>query len=245
MHEIKKALRTIWRFSTFRGTRDELVDSSIYICLVGIPLTWIIGYGRWWDDPRDLGVIIQSGIGSVVYVFLLGTLIWILSLPFKLGLRNFDYIAFVTCCAPPALVYAIPIERMTDLQTASSYNMLALFLVSSYRILLLAWFFRKIAEAEILETTVLTILPIALIAFSLTVLEVGAQVIDIMGGFRGEALATTAAERAVSQLGCISMLFGPLFILMWIGLWANRVFYDDMEKRKARRQKKSDESKSD
>jgi hypothetical protein len=44
-------LRTTFRILTFRASRQELEDLDRRHLCFGLARTWIVGIGRWWDDP--------------------------------------------------------------------------------------------------------------------------------------------------------------------------------------------------
>ena|SRR5437867_1523572 len=63
-------LATALRVLTFRASSDELRALNRRHLAVGLFSTWLVGIGRWWEDPR-VGLLQHLGIGSVIYVFAL------------------------------------------------------------------------------------------------------------------------------------------------------------------------------
>lgn len=210
-----RATGILFRVLTFRATREELEQNAQTVLAVGIVVTWIVGIGRWWDDPREIVTPIRLGLGSVIYVFALATLLWLLSLPFRTGVGIWTFWAFVACAALPGIVYAVPIERIAPFETASTYNVWALIFVSVYRVALLVWFYLRILRVPAASASVLTLLPLSLIVWTLSILGHGARVFDIMGGFR-EKFPTNAAEDIVSGLGCLSWVLAPLLLVLYL-----------------------------
>ena len=66
---------------TFRMSEDEFNQLDYHDLLCGLVLTWIVGIGRYWDDPKAEWIQ-HLGIGSVIYIFILVGLIWLLLKPF-------------------------------------------------------------------------------------------------------------------------------------------------------------------
>src|SRR6266576_1888990 len=92
----------------------------------GLFCTWLVGMGRYWDNPR-VGLLQHLGVGSIVYGFILSLFLWLMIWPLRP--RNWSYFrvfTFVTLVSPPAILYAIPVQMFYPLDTANSIN--ALFL---------------------------------------------------------------------------------------------------------------------
>lgn len=218
MFNIPKALRTIFRILTFRATREELQENVAALLVTALVITWIVGIGRWWDDPRDLPLFARMGIGSVLYVFGMAAILWVTFAPLvseRLGTHHF--VAFVASTSLPGLVYAVPVERWTDMDTAATYNVFALLFVSVYRVSLLVWFCRRISKLNWIESMVTTFLPISVIAFVLTALGHAASVMDIMGGLR-DRMSKSDMEMIVGLIGCLSIVVGPVLIVIYIAM---------------------------
>ena len=224
MFNIPKALRTIFRTLTFRAKREELKENVAARLVTALVITWIVGIGRWWDDPRDLPFFVRMGVGSVLYVFGMAAILWATFAPLvseRLGAHHF--VAFVASTSLPGLVYAVPIERWTDMDTAATYNVFALLFVSVYRVSLLIWFCLRINKLNWTESMVVTFLPISVIAFSLTALGHAASVMDIMGGLR-DRMSKSDMEMIVGLIGCLSVVCGPVLLLIYIAM-AGQVRY--------------------
>lgn len=212
-----KAFTTIFRILTFRAKREELEPSPTVLIGLALLTTWIVGLGRWWDDPRDLLWFVRFGLGSVIYVLGLSGVLFLVTWPLwtqKLGYLAF--LAFVASTSLPGLVYAVPIERWTDVQTAATYNFWALTFVSLYRLALLIWFLGRIVGLSFLGVVATTFFPISLIVFLLSMLGHGAAVMDIMGGFRENITAKSEMEAAVGFLGCLSWVVAPLSLVLYL-----------------------------
>ena len=46
--------------------------------IAGLIGTWIVGMGRYWDDP-SAKLLQHLGMGSVIYIFVLAAFIWLIS----------------------------------------------------------------------------------------------------------------------------------------------------------------------
>ncbi|HWN11147.1 MAG TPA: hypothetical protein VNO50_18050 [Pyrinomonadaceae bacterium] len=73
---------TAIRLLTFRLTREEFLHFNYRHLAFGIACTWLVGIGRWWDDP-GAHLLQHLGIGSIVYIFLLALLLWLIVWPLK------------------------------------------------------------------------------------------------------------------------------------------------------------------
>jgi hypothetical protein len=178
----KEVLRTAVRLLTFRNTRDELVRFNWRHLALGLSCTWLVGIGRYWDNPR-VGLLQHLGIGSVVYVFALALLLFLIVWPLRpKDWTYFRVVTFVSLVSPPAILYAIPVERFTDLDTANSINTWFLAVVAAWRVALLVFYFRRAGALDFVQVITVTLLPLTLIVTTLTLLNLEKVVFDFMGG---------------------------------------------------------------
>ena len=70
-------LASVVRLLTFRITREELARLDGRHLASGLVCTWLVGMGRYWDDPGARWFQ-HLGIGSVLYVFALSAVLWLL-----------------------------------------------------------------------------------------------------------------------------------------------------------------------
>ena len=73
-------LKLILRVLVFRENSEELRTLNLRHLLLGLTCTWIVGVGRWWEDPRA-GIVQKLGLGSIAYVFFLSGFLWLLLWP--------------------------------------------------------------------------------------------------------------------------------------------------------------------
>lgn len=176
------AIRTAVRLLTFRAGRDELVNVTGKHLAFGLACTWIVGMGRYWDNPR-VGLFQHLGVGSVVYVFLLALFLWLIVKPLRA--KHWSYfrvLVFVSLVSPPAILYALPVENWYTLETANNLNEKFLLIVASWRVALLVFYLRRLGELEWFSVLIATLLPLTLIVVTLTILNLEKVVFDFMGG---------------------------------------------------------------
>jgi hypothetical protein len=176
---------TRWgRLLTFRADGAELDRLDRHDLALGLVATWIVGMGRYWDDP-GARLAQHLGLGSVVYVFALSLLLWLVIGP--LGPRRWSYrgvLTFVALVSPPAILYAFPIERLVPLETARTVNAWFLGIVATWRVALLFYFLRVAGRLGAVRIAVGSLLPLTLLVASLAALNLERVVFQIMGGLR-------------------------------------------------------------
>lgn len=174
------------RVLTFQVRREHLLLLDGRQLAYGLFWVWLVGVGRWWDDP-GAHLLQHLGLGSVIYVFVLSFFLWLVILP--LGPEDWSYrrvLTFITLTAPPAIIYAIPVELMMDVETASVTNMWFLAVVAAWRVGLFVFLQSRLARLKPAAIAAGTLLPITLIIVSLTVLNLERAVFEIMGGLRAK-----------------------------------------------------------
>lgn len=204
----RNVLKTTVRLLFFRSTRDELLHLGHRHLALGLFCTWLVGIGRYWDNPR-VSLLQHLGIGSVIYIFVLALLLWLIAWPLKP--RDWSYfrvLTFVSLVSPPAILYAIPVERAFDLEVANSINAWFLAIVAAWRVALLIFFLKRSGELDPVSVVTATLLPLTLIVFTLTVLNLERVVFNFMGGFRDRS----PNDEAYGILFALSLLAFLLFI---------------------------------
>lgn len=212
------------RILCFRAEVEEYAALDAKDLSLGLFATWLVGIGRYWDDPKaQLGQ--HLGLGSVAYVFVLGTLLWLIAKPAMPNrISWFGILVFVTMTSPPAAFYAIPVERWMPLESANQINLIFLCIVALWRVLLYLHFLRRGGGMNWLQTFVCGIMPLAIIVSALVALNLHHVVFDIMGGIR-EA-DKTSQDAAYGMLWFLSMVSIPVSAacgLVWIGIVLHRV----------------------
>ena len=180
-------LGTAVRLLTFRSSHDELLAFDRRHLVFGIVLTWLAGVGRTWDDPR-VAFARKLGLGSVAYVFVLAAVLWLIVAPVRTpATSRVSYrtlLTFVTLTAPPAALYAIPVERWFSVDTAIDVNLGLLAVVASWRVALLAFFLSRAVGLRPYALVVTTLAPLALVVSALTFLRLAEGAIVFMADLR-------------------------------------------------------------
>lgn len=212
---LSELTRGTLRLLTFRSTYDELLALGPRHLIFGLVVTWLAGMGRYWDHPRPL--LVQSlGAGSLIYVFALALLLWLIVLPFKpLGWTYARVLTFITLVSPPALLYAIPVERFMALEAAKGWNVAFLSVVATWRVLLLVFFFRRFAQLRWGEALISAIFPLSLILVALALLNLEHVVFDVMAGLQDPSDPRGPAFGVVAGLAMLSFMLAPFLALAY------------------------------
>lgn len=179
----------------------------------GIGFTWLCGIGRYWDNPKaDLWQYL--GLGSIVYIFILALILWLVILPLKPN--NWSYknvLLFVSLTAPPAILYAIPVERFMTLESAQLSNVWFLAVVALWRIALLFKYLKSAAGLSGLCVLVATLLPITLIVAVLAGLNLEHVVFKVMAGLEEhEKSANDGAYMVLIVITYFSVMASPVLL---------------------------------
>ena len=216
---IKTLLHDEWRFLTFRPMSQAIRTHWQVYLVFGLLFTWLAGIGRYWDNPRaELWQYL--GLGSVAYVFVLALFVWGLLAPLRP--KNWSYrnvLLFITLTAPPAVLYAIPVERFMTLNNARAANVWFLGLVAMWRVALLIVFLRRTAGLSDGATAVAALLPISAIVLALSLLNLEHVVFNLMGGLRDrDASGNDSAYLIVSFLSIFAFLAAPVLAIIYLVL---------------------------
>ena len=177
-------LNAISRLLLFKMKREEILQFDRSHFAIGLVATWLVGMGRYWDDP-GASLLQHLGLGSVIYIFLLATFIWMILLPFRIENWNyFTVLTFISLTSFPAVFYAIPVERFTSIDTANTINVCFLAIVAFWRLALLYQFLKVFTRLPTWNIVVVSFMPICLIIATLTILNLHRVVFNVMGGLR-------------------------------------------------------------
>ncbi len=182
MSSSSRPLARLGRILTFRATRDELLGLGARDLALGLVFTWLVGMGRWWDDP-DASLPQHLGLGSLAYVVALSAALFVLLFPLRpAGFSYRGVLAFVSLTSPPGLLYAVPVERFMSIEVATRANLYALLLVATWRVSLWLFYLRRAIGLRAGEALAVGLLPLAAIVFTLFQLNLHRVVLRIMGG---------------------------------------------------------------
>jgi hypothetical protein len=210
------------RVLTFRRPSKAIGAQWPAYLTFGLLFTWLAGVGRYWDNPRA-EIWQHFGLGSLAYVFCLALILWLLLLPLKPRLWSYhNVLVFVTLTSPPAVLYAIPVERFMSLPAAQSANAWFLAVVAIWRVALLVWFLHQLAGLKGFTIVVATLLPLSLIVMALAALNLEHVVFSLMSGIRPEQRSPNDLSYGiVTALAFFSFLASPFLLVAYIWL-ANR-----------------------
>ncbi len=178
-------------------------------------LTWLVGMGRYWDNPRALPLQ-HAGVGSLAYVVVLTVLLWLIGAPLRpvrWSLRNL--FTFVTLTSAPGLLYALPVERWLAPDAARTTNLCFLAVVAAWRVVLYARYLGGYAQFAPGPRAVQLLLPLTLIVSALAALNLERAVFDVMGGIR-ETTPADSAYLLVLGLSFVSVCAFPILLTAWL-----------------------------
>lgn len=204
-------VRFIARVLSGRFTADDLAAAGPSHLALGLLFTWLAGIGRYWDSPRA-SALQHAGVGSILYVVALSVFLWLLLMPLRP--KRWSYIkilTFVCAVSPPAILYAIPVERFLSLQDARRINVWFLAVVAAWRVALYVVFLVRYAAFRNLRVVIAAVLPLTLIVFVLTALNLERAVFDLMAGLN--PAGGTSADSA----------YAVLFLLAFLSFWVTPV----------------------
>ena len=116
--------------------------------------------------------------------------------------------------SPPALLYAVPVERFFTLGTAQTINVWFLAIVAAWRVALLFLYLRRSAGLGRIATIVATFLPLVLIVTVLAILNLEHVIFRIMGGLaEDERSANDSAYMVLLVLTWASFWLGPILLI--------------------------------
>jgi hypothetical protein len=190
--------------------------------ILGLIGTWIVGMGRYWDDT-GANLLQHLGLGSVIYIFALALLIWLILLPFKIeDWSYFMVVTFIGLTSFPAIFYAIPVEQFLTIETANTINVWFLAVVAFWRLFLLYYFLKHFTKLSIGNILTVTLMPICLIISILTTLNLHRVVFNIMGGVRNPTPHDSSYFVLMFLTGISLILILPLIISYGVGIYKKR-----------------------
>lgn len=227
---MKDILRTMWRVLTFQFTREDVEAFGYGHLAVGLVVTWLVGMGRYWDNPR-VGLLQHLGVGSVIYVFVLAAWLWVVIWPLRperLGYRQ--VLTFITLTAAPAALYAIPIEGHMPVTDAANLNTLFLGIVSIWRVALWSTFLYRWSGLREGTLVCAALFPLALIVVALAMLNLDRAVFEIMAGIHErDHTSSDGSYFLLLLVSSLTTFLSPLLLLAYGGVVASRWMYRKRE----------------
>ena len=223
MKPFAEILKTTARFVFFRSTSNELAAWGKYHLAVGLLLVWLAGIGRHWDDEKA-GFLQSLGAGSLVYVFVLAAYLWLMIWPLRP--RDWSYMRVLTAIcltAPPAFLYAIPIERWMEIETSQIANLWALGIVALWRVALFVFFAMRGGQMSFARSLVGVLFSLCPIVFLLGLMGLASTIADGMAGTRApESTPLQTVSGFAFSIAGVS--FMPLLAAYGYLIW--RSYYD-------------------
>jgi len=185
----------------------------VYLLLVAL----LVGAGRYWDHPSAYSWQ-YLGLGSVTYIFILSALLYLVVLPLQPARWTYSTVfVFVGFTSLPALLYAIPVERLMHVEQAKAVNAWFLAVVAVWRVALYVNFLKRGAGLEGLGIFVATLLPLSAIIASLAFLNLEHVVFNIMAGIgEGVRSQNDTAYAVVFWLSVLSYILMPLTLILYV-----------------------------
>jgi hypothetical protein len=223
LQEVKGALTDIGRLLLFREVRPDLKRKGPLFLALGLGFAWLAGIGRYWDNPRAT-FLQHLGIGSVLYCFILALLLWLIIWPLRPSNWNYwNVLIFVSLTSPPALLYAIPVEKFMSIDAAIQINILLLAIVAIWRMSLLFVYLRRSGGLGVVETVVAALIPVDLVIVALTVLNLNHVVFEIMGGVRdADRSPHDGAYTILFLITVLSFYASPFLLFTYISVAIQR-----------------------
>jgi len=221
--KVREVISTELKFLFFRPVKPDMKNLGNYYLALGLLTSWLAGVGRYWDNPRaELWQYL--GLGSLAYIFILALILWLLILPLRP--ENWSYksvLIFVGMTAPPAMLYAIPVERYFSLSTAQTMNVWFLAIVATWRVILLFKYLRYSARLSGFTIIVAAVLPLAIIVSALAMLNLEHVVFRIMAGLtEDEKSANDAAYTILLLLTYGSFMASPVLLIAYVTMIIRR-----------------------
>lgn len=220
---VRTILNDEYRFLTFRGVSSSVHHEWRRYLAFGLFFAWLAGIGRYWDNPRA-EIWQYLGLGSIIYVFVLAGIVYLLAAPLRPA--NWSYrnvLVFVSLTSPPAVLYAIPVERFMSIDAAIAANGWFLAVVAAWRVGLLVRFLRVVGRLSYSAVVVGTMLPLTLIVITLSMLNLEHVVFELMSGISPDDRSPNdAAFGIVVGLSFYSFLLAPVLAVMYFLLALKR-----------------------
>jgi len=215
IEKLKRVLSDEFKLLTFRQIKLDTSIVNSYL-VFGFAFTLLSGIGRYWDNPRA-ELWQHLGLGSVAYVFVLAFVLWVVIYPLKP--KNWGYknvLLFVTLTSPPAVLYAIPVERFMSFEAAQQVNVWFLAVVAIWRVALLAVFLMRVAGLSRFAVLVATLLPLTLVVATLTALNLEHVVFRIMAGLEDhEKSVNDGAYTVLLLITYFSVMAFPVLLVLY------------------------------
>ncbi|MEW6213048.1 MAG: hypothetical protein AB1631_32295, partial [Acidobacteriota bacterium] len=152
-----------------------------------------------------------------VYVFILSAFLFLIIYPMKPARWSYLHLlTFITLTSPPAILYAIPVEKWFSLRASQTINVWFLAVVALWRVVMYSLYLRRWAEIKGVAQLTATLMPLALIVVSLTLLNLEKAVFELMSGIERRGTSADGAFAVVFLLGLLSYLLSPALLVLYV-----------------------------
>jgi hypothetical protein len=214
-NDFRQVLRDELNFLLFRPIRPDFDRLGNYYLAMGLCASWLAGMGRYYDNPNAY-LFQYLGLGSVAYVFVMAALLYLILAPLRPA--NWTYrnvLIFVGMTAPPAILYATPIQWFLPFEAARLINIWFLVIVAIWRVALLFHYLMRSAQLGIAGSLIGGLLPLSLVVVILAMLNLQHVTFDIMAGVKTEG--TTGMEATYSIILALTVLSFAIFPFSLLG----------------------------
>lgn len=215
INDLRQVLRDELRFLFFMPIRPDFDRLGNCYLAMGLCAAWLAGMGRYYDNP-NAHLLQYLGLGSVAYVFVMAGLLYAVLEPLKPA--NWTYrnvLIFVGMTAPPAILYATPIQWFLSFETARLINISFLVVVAIWRVALLFLYLARSARLGFAGSLVGGLLPLSLVVVILSMLNLQHVTFDIMSGVKTEG--TTGMETTYAVILGLTVLSFAIFPFLFFG----------------------------
>ncbi len=215
MNPLPIILKDQYLLLSFQRFKPNIAEYGAWYLSFGLFTAWLAGVGRYWDNPKaDLWQ--YFGLGSVAYCIFLSAVVFIIIYPLKPN--NWSYknvLIFISLTSLPAVLYAIPVEKLTTLEVAQRLNVSFLLVVATWRVILFVLYLKRSAGLTGPQIFVAAFLPIVLIINVLAMLNLEHVVFRIMAGITEEE--RSGNDLAYQVLLMITVLSYSLLPFLLVG----------------------------
>lgn len=208
---------TGFRILFFRASREELLRLDGRHLSYGLLWTWLVGFGRHWDHD-GYALWQYLGLASFLVVFALSLVLAAFIFPLRpKGISFMGLLTFVSLTSPPAVLYAIPVERYFDLESANGINLTFLLIIAIWRVALVHYFVVRAGRFRYSQAFSSIFLPITVAIAVLTFLNLDGVMVDFMSGVEERTRTSMDASYIVLMLlGGFSYLGVIPILILWI-----------------------------
>ena len=197
------------------GTAQEHPFSQRDLWL-GLICAWLAGIGRYWDHPFATPLQ-RAGVGSVIYVFALTLIIWLLGWPLRIKhWRYLDLLTYISLTSPLAFLYALPVERWVDMERARTMNGWFLVVVATWRVVLYALYLLRRAGLPGGRCFIMLLLPLTGIVFALAQLNLDHVIFNFMAGVDDRGTGAKHVYGLIWELSLLSTLLFPFLLIGYV-----------------------------